>query len=215
MPDQEDDDRRGAYRVNPDTYHEPALVIAGGGREAVPERVADINLRGTKLVFAAGEAPQAPPGREVLVRVNASELDGEVEITARTVFSANRGAHTVMGFLFVTLPEALSRADGSFFTTFNRRGNRREAGELSGTVAINPEGGDADALIVRIDNFSGTGIGFFVDEQSARVLETLDVLKLVVQFNESGEQRELAAEIVHRAESERGIYFGCRLINAP
>lgn len=204
-------DRRSAYRYSPPRLLEPQInLIHAGGRVPVVE-VFDINAYGARLGFTVSRRTELRPGIDVQVAAQAPGLDGVVDIAARVVFSVVRAQRLAVGLVFAPLPDVGERADGVFFSIFNRRADERaeQAFEARLTAPV-----EDPAHRLQVLNHSGRGIGFVVEPGLDRLLRERSHVELEMTLPGSRGDRRVTAEVRHRADLADTVYYGCRLAGA-
>jgi hypothetical protein len=205
-------DRRRAYRYSPPLLMEPQLHVVHDGDRLPVIDVLDINARGARLCFALSRRARFTVGGEVRVVAQAPGLDGLVDICAQVVFSATRDDRVVAGFVFDRLPDVGERADGVFFSVFNRRIAERAEPTVVACLAT-PAVESCGPL--EVINHSEHGIGFLVGAELDTALRGLAQLELALsRADEPGASSRVTAEVRHRVRHGDTVYYGCRFAAA-
>jgi hypothetical protein len=213
MMNNNDSDRRVAYRFEPPAVWSPIVAVIHQGRRIKADQVADVSLYGMRLAFQLADCPAFEAGMEVITSIQAPGLDGCADITGRIVFCASNPIHRIVAIQFLAQPDLSDRITADFFSVFNRRQGRREdptPGETIAALVLNARG-EADGVIdLRVLNQSQSGIGFVVDQSTDAYLRDTDTGALGLELGiNSGAVRE--ARIRHRSDREDEIYYGCTL----
>ncbi|MGE0485999.1 MAG: PilZ domain-containing protein [Gammaproteobacteria bacterium] len=205
-------DRRLTYRYTPTLLLEPQVHVVHGDTRLPAIDVVDITARGARLGFALSRRPAFRPGEDVRVVAQAPGLDGPVDIPARVVFCATADERVVAGLVFDLLPDVGERADGVFFSVFNRRMATRTGRAAATVIARLTVPVLADPL--EVINHSARGIGFLVDGALDRQLRDLDQVELALSLPGDTAPHPVTAEIRHRACRSDTVYYGCRFADA-
>ncbi|MCB1747391.1 MAG: PilZ domain-containing protein [Gammaproteobacteria bacterium] len=208
------DNRRRAYRYSPSLLMEPQLhVVHAGGRVPAID-VLDINARGARLRFTLSRRPELRPGEDVRVVAQSPGLDGLVDIPARVVFSDVRDNRLVAGLVFDDLPDVGERADGVFFSVFNRRAAERAERDAQALVARLVAPATTASAELEVVNRSEHGLGLLIDPALDVELREVDRVELdLARRGQPGDAR-VTAEIRHRVRRAGAVYYGCRVFGA-
>jgi hypothetical protein len=204
--------RRRAYRYAPPQVMAPVLSITHDGTRTRVDSVIDINLRGARVAFDGAEVHNFNSGQEVTVTLQAPGLDGSVDIGARVVFSAKQGQRHVIALVFISEPDLADRADGNFFSIFNRREDQRAASVAAITAMLMANRAASDDITgfeVKVINHSSKGIGFTVDETLDNLIRGREAVDLRIQTDSDEDASQHTARILHRVTRSDTIYYGC------
>ena len=209
MTNKTNNNRRRYYRFEPPSLGAPILSIVHQGRRCKAARVIDINLKGVRVMFAAGKLSPLTVGEFVTTSIQSPGILDSADIAGRVVFSFERGEHTVVAISFSETPDLGDGMTADFFRVFNRREDlRRNAAPGSDKVSalVLNAAGEADAIIdLLLRDHSDTGIGFVVDSPTDAFMRDGTALALPLP---NRQHAVWPAQIRRREAHDGAIHYG-------
>ncbi len=212
MEHSQEQNRRRAYRYQPEPVMEPIFSILHGDQRCKAERVIDINARGARVAVNEQDKINLAADARLRASIMAPGLDGCVDIEARVVFNAINSGQQLLALAFDMVPDVADRIDPAFFRVFNRRGDMRSSDEssISAVLVTDDEAEEPEhGLMLNVVNHSDRGIGFMVDEHADIHVRGRKALRLTIASKSTGGPHQLTAHVQHRATRAGAVYYGC------
>ena len=207
-------DRRGAYRVQPDKDASVAMAISTPGGDIWADEIVDLSLEGAHTRFPVGPTPVLAPGARVEVLVNSPQFRDGMTLQARVVACTLKNGGRDYRFRFEQ-PESLERhGSEELFALFNRRGAWRgvepsEEDPLFASIYLAPDRLDDDeAHVVRVQNISTQGMCIIADPDLDDTLQLIESVRVDMELPGVESSLDLIARVRYRCKRGGVVLYG-------
>ena len=210
------DDRRGAYRVKPDSPDELDLAILASRHRLVRGEVTDVAIGGARVrVLDETRAPPLVRGERVTVAMSSARYKFSGNLPARIVSTSEHASEQVVHLSFDGDHGELKERGDEVFRLFNRRKMLRGVSPPATTdfhAMVSPNAGGNMAFrgyTVVIRNISNVGVSFIVSAAANQMLHDQEDVSLSLQLPDKASASRIACHVRHRAPHGESFIYGC------
>lgn len=209
------DNRRGAYRVQPESADELDLAILAQRHHLVRSEVTDVAVGGAQIRLDKASAPPLVSGERVTVAMTSARYNYTSEMPARIVWTSEDAAEQTVHLSFEGHHVQLKERGEDVFSIFNRRTMYRgvtppATSDFHAMVSPNTVGDSAlRSHAVAIRNISNVGVSLIISAATHRALHDQEDISLSLQLPDKTAASRIACHVRHRSPDGDSFIYGC------
>lgn len=209
------ENRRSAYRVQPESVYELDLAILEKRYRVVRGKVADVAIGGAQAQFDIDALEIPGEGERIMLALASERYNFDRTLWARVVASDNAEMARTLSFAFEDDNEPLAPGSEQFFALFNRRASCRHGvtpDDTGLTAIIAPRAAGAsvtDGFAATLDDISAAGFSILVPSRADQALADHDELILSLTLPGHAAPRAIPCRVRHRSCQGEVSRYGC------
>jgi hypothetical protein len=213
----EQDDRRGAYRVQPESPDELDLALLGQRQRLVRAVIDDVAVGGARIRLdqALARELELAAGKQVTLDMNSQRYDYRGQMPARVVSTTAHAGEQVLHLAFQGNHAEFIMHGNDVFALFNRRTRERgtpaaDSFEFDARVSPNTSGDQAlRSYVVGVRNLSNVGVSLLVPAATHTYLCDQRELTMTLRLPGKDDVCRIACNVRHHYADGDNYIYGC------
>ena len=209
------DERRGAYRVHPETPDELELEILSQRQRLVRAVIDDVAVGGARVHLDKVTGAELADGERVNLALASNRFSYASDVPARVVSMSDSDTHTTLHLSFDSQPAAAEAHGGEVFALFNRRTTPRGPALAGGPdFHARVSSNEVNSHMLRtytvdVRNISNVGVSLNVNARVNEELHAQSELLLSLQLPGRSERSRVACHVRHRHVDGTDFIYSC------